>query len=299
MTMNTHCLTTYQINSMKSFLHSVFVGMMAVMLISLVSCNEKKEPANQGGNEPTEDTTPDDKSHDTPPPAIVVDNCGNKYGWVKIGDQYWMSENMRCYKYGSKSEWTSDDELKPSETTTMNPYYLNASDKKNWYKDVYAKELSADQIAKLGYLYNWAAAMGFSSEAEAKAQTSEFSGKRQGICPDGWHVPSLDEWSAFKNFIEKTDGKGEKTAGKHLKSKSGWKNGEGNGVDTYSFNALPAFYTDKSNVVNYVGLEAMFWVTRPTNANEAFVFDIKAELSELAAGNYKKYGALSVRCIWD
>ena len=76
-----------------------------------------------------------------------MDNCGNKYGWVQIGDQYWMTENMRCNKYGSKSGWTGDD-LKTSATTTAAPYFLNASDKKNWYTDAYAKALSADQIAE-------------------------------------------------------------------------------------------------------------------------------------------------------
>lgn len=288
---------------MKTFLHSFLMGMAAVMLISLVSCNEKKEPANQGGNNPTEDTTPDttpddkDGSHSTPPPAIVMDNCGNKYGWVQIGDQYWMSENMRCNKYGSKSGWTGDD-LKTSVVITFAPFYTNASNKSNWSTNKFSEDLSADQIAKLGYLYNWAAAMAIATETDAKSQSSDFNDKRQGICPDGWHVPTNKEWITLKNFIEKTDGKGEKSAGKHLKSRSGWYQ-NGNGDNHYSFAALPASFADKGNSICWVGQDAGFWTTAVRNANEAFIAQIGYLDNELSFAVPNKSRAFSVRCVWD
>lgn len=31
--------------------------------------------------------------------------------------------------------------------------------------------------------------------------------KHQGICPDGWHIPSIDDWEELKTFVgENNDG---------------------------------------------------------------------------------------------
>jgi uncharacterized protein (TIGR02145 family) len=68
-----------------------------------------------------------------------------------------------------------------------------------------------ENCAKYGRLYNWATAM--------KA------------CPKGWHLPSEEEYVALDIFI------GGKIAGKKLKAKEGWNNG--NGEDAYGFSALP------------------------------------------------------------
>jgi uncharacterized protein (TIGR02145 family) len=53
------------------------------------------------------------------------------------------------------------------------------------------------------------------------------------VCPSGWHLPTNAEWDILINAVGE-----EKTAGKHLKAKSGWKN-NGNGLDIYGFSALP------------------------------------------------------------
>jgi len=63
---------------------------------------------------------------------------------------------------------------------------------------------------KYGRLYKWEAAM--------KA------------CPNGWHLPSREEW----NTLAPVD---DETVGNKLKAKNGWENG--NGTDSYGFSALP------------------------------------------------------------
>ena len=103
--------------------------------------------------------------------TTVTDACGNKYGTVQIGDQVWLTENMRCNKYDSQSE-RKGATIPTSNTTLYTPYYKTGSN---------------------GHLYNWSAAVGLTTEVQVKAQTSEFSGRRQGICPNGWHVPTSAE----------------------------------------------------------------------------------------------------------
>ena len=53
---------------------------------------------------------------------------------------------------------------------------------------------SAEVLNAYGYLYNWAAAMhgGTSSSANPSGV--------QGVCPDGWHVPSYAEWMQLNDY---------------------------------------------------------------------------------------------------
>ena len=73
---------------------------------------------------------------------------------------------------------------------------------------------NTSNCATYGRLYNWNAAM--------------------TACPTGWHLPSDAEWTQLENAVG-----GSSTAGKKLKSTSGW-NSNGNGTDDYGFAALPA-----------------------------------------------------------
>ena len=73
---------------------------------------------------------------------------------------------------------------------------------------------SASYCTKYGRLYTWAAAT--------------------TACPEGWHLPSQTEWEVLFTAVG-----GQSTAGKVLKSTSGWNNG-GNGTDAFAFSALPA-----------------------------------------------------------
>jgi len=78
-----------------------------------------------------------------------------------------------------------------------------------------------DLCAEYGALYSWEAAM--------------------TVCPDGWHLPSFDEWMELVDYAGGSD-----VAGKKLKSKKGWVgeplnpcSGNCNGTDDYGFSALP------------------------------------------------------------
>jgi len=86
---------------------------------------------------------------------------GESYDTVQIGSQCWMAENMR-YNINncSSTDW------------------VNGSDV-GWcgYRNTGSCEV------KIGRLYQWSAAM--NDETEERSQ---------GVCPDGWHVPSLGEW---------------------------------------------------------------------------------------------------------
>jgi len=123
----------------------------------------------------------------------VSDVCGNKYPVVKVGYQYWMGENLRCNRYDSNSERPGVSLTMPdayAEQQNYAPYYVDASRKEYWVDDKYASELSEAQIAKLGYLYNYAAAVGLEKQEAYDHQGGFKTLPRQGICPNGWQSPN-------------------------------------------------------------------------------------------------------------
>ena len=230
----------------------------------------------------------------------VKDICGNKYKYITIGSQVWMAENMRCDKYDTQSGRTGAT-LSTSSDRTYAPYYTNASDKSLWNSDSqeHGVNLTLVQIDKLGYLYNWAAAVGVATAEEAKAQNSEFSTNRQGICPNGWHVPTRAEWDALGVALGGTkESNGNfPNVGKLLKTISGWYySGNDNGTDAYSFSALPSGYASGS-AVNGVGRVADFWTATPSNSTYTFERSLSCSADFLNHGFFSKDYALSVRCV--
>jgi len=131
------------------------------------------------------------------------------YKWIEIGAQIWMAENLNFEAEGSRC-------------------YNDADESCNVY----------------GRMYNWATAMGIDASCNTKTiadcQAYVKPNKHRGICPEGWHIPTYDEFVTLTDYIG-----GINTAGTKLKATSGWNdyNGaSGNGTDDYGFSALPGGY---------------------------------------------------------
>ncbi len=259
----------------------------------------------------------------TEPSAPTSEKCkASDYPQVTIGTQTWMVENYRCSKYDTESEaynasWltnntipTSDiEEYTPYYTEVYTPYYIDASDKSKWdsYSKQYGVNLTEAQIAKLGYLYNWAAAVGVENGAAVGVEDGIelFSSKRQGICPNGWHLPSRAEWQMLYDYIYKDKSLTSKIVGKYLKTTSGWYNGGngfdirdgGNGFDSYGFEALPAGDT-VGNGVSHVGYDTSFSTATPGEGGgvyNMYLFYNSANLSE--GFDLNQCIGISVRCL--
>lgn len=176
--------------------------------------------------------------------GLLTDIEGNTYRTIKIGNQVWMADNLKCKKYTQNSGVSctmSHYTVCPSnDYEKFNPYYIDPSDKSIWASTIDNK-LSDEQLSRAGYLYNWAAAMGLSN---GLGDIPESSGNRQGICPDGWHLPKMSELTALENYIDNKYGKN--SYSRHLYSSSGWIemyiDGEWikeQGYDTFGFDAMP------------------------------------------------------------
>lgn len=219
----------------------------------------------------------------------VTDKCSNTYRTVKIGNQWWMAENLRCQKYGDNSE--SAGYYIPNALNFVTPpsswfhYYCyyneNSTAIKGWSN--YNKE-------RIGVLYNWGAAVGLIRETASQSKTTDFSGNRQGICPDGWHLPKKSEWKTLSDYIDYNATK--------LMSDNGWYKGDGG--DIYGFYALPSgLYANTNNDYIRTGYEAYFWSATPKDNNGSYSARIYNDdvLDWTYSHMVSKDKALSVRCV--
>ena len=204
---------------------------------------------------------------------------GQTYKTVKIGDQTWMAKNLN-YQY--------------NKGTAKSYCYGN----------------SADSCAKYGRLYTWAAAIDSvqiykdSKEQCGDGKRCKLPKKVRGVCPSGWHLPTLAEW----DVLIATAGC-PCNAGKALKARSGWD--KLNGTDDYGFSALPGGmrygddYPDEKTVLEGsfmdAGHQAVFWSATETFDEEFagwMVIDAYADNASTLE-SYRKRSAFSVRCVKD
>jgi uncharacterized protein (TIGR02145 family) len=52
-----------------------------------------------------------------------------------------------------------------------------------------------ENCAKFGRLYDWAAAMNLPSKCNSSDCSDLIQSPHRGLCPEGWHIPSLRDWS--------------------------------------------------------------------------------------------------------
>lgn len=234
-----------------------------------------------------------ENGHEYPSTANVIRNAvkdidGNKYDAVRIGNQVWMAENLKTTHYADGTEISLGNQVSDSQAYRYYPMGLES------------------YVKSYGYLYNWAAVM--HGESGTEANPSEV----QGICPEGWHVPSHAEWQELTTYLKShsiytSNGNTDHIA-KAICATWGWgdcseEDAPGNILTTNNasgFSAVPAGTVDQSGQVGGLGTEAEFWSSTDFLGVPNAVFcGVYYYIPRVNVGNLDKYEGLSVRCVQD
>ena len=195
----------------------------------------------------------------------VIDIDGNIYNVVKIGEQFWIKENLKTTKFndGTPIAMIADD-IEWSQQRV--PAYC-------WYNND-----KATYGEKYGALYNWQ------------------SLKSEKLCPVGWHVASDDEWIILTLFIGNYTGEGHLNAAPKLRATSDWATP---GSDEFDFSALPAGKRFYNGDFFSFGETACWWsdYDESTPRRARIIYD-KQTYMDLNIYNTLPYG-LSIRCVRD
>lgn len=236
--------------------------------------------------------------------STVKDHQGNAYNTVQIGNKCWTRENMRCTTSPSTGTYIVKSPADTNSCSGKMAYY---------YKD---SVMSANSY---GLLYNWYAAVDtFNVElGETSISTDSrdalditFSGRRRGICPQGWHVPSDAEWTTLTDYVSdqfEYQCNSNTTIAKSLASTTGWYTSSltcvvGNDLSSNNatgFTAVPV--GDYTFNFDSFGGSACFWSATQKNKQNAYfrmLSYLGSDVHRSETGNYKMYG-YSVRCVRD
>lgn len=198
------------------------------------------------------------------PDAPVVNHGGKAYNTIQIANQCWFRENL---DYG--------------EMITGPGVMLD-----NGIVEKFCYENNEDNCEEYGALYQW----------DEAVQYVNLEGT-QGLCPDGWHVPTSNDFIDLINVIYSANS---------LKA-VGQGSGVGAGTNTSGFEGLLAGYClpDSPYLTDGfhdLGATTVWWTSKRnayTNYN-AEAFSVYGDIEEVGLPTYlNTKHAYSVRCLKD
>ncbi len=204
--------------------------------------------------------------------GTVTDVDGNTYKTIRIGDLWWMAENLKTTKYRDNTDIpnVTDNTVWNGLSTGAYCYYNNNVANGETY----------------GALYNWYAVE-----------------DARGLAPTGWRVPSDDDWKALEMHLGMSQAAADNIGprgtdeGRKLKSTSSWSSG--NGTDEVGFTGLPGGFRSTSTAYTDLNHKATFWSGSEGDSGEAWRRLLVNYNFQVNRDDIPKQAGFSVRCVKD
>lgn len=196
-------------------------------------------------------------------PVSVTDADGNIYNVVIIGKQGWMKENLNVTHYNDGAVIPNVTGISEWASLTTGAWseYANLASNGNIY----------------GKLYN-----GFAVE----------TGK---LCPDGWRLPTDDDWTELQTFLG-----GRSVAGAAIRQTGTtlWKSPNEGATNSSNFTALPGGFRGPTGPFYQISEVALWWSS--TSENDKMFYWITSYLNPQLSPSLAvpKTNGFAVRCIW-
>ena len=191
---------------------------------------------------------------------MIDDRDGQVYKTIVIGEQTWMAENLNFAELGMTN--CKDSEL----------------------------------CEHYGRLYDWYEAVDISINDTqcGYGKQCALSYPIKGVCPNGWHLPTSNEWDALISKVVEDGG-----TANDLHSKTGWNENYGNGSDKYGFTLRPVGLCNENAYCGGVGDGGRYWnwnlqSQQLNNCAGAIEF---APINYSSSNYWDKRNRLSVRCV--
>ena len=197
-----------------------------------------------------------------PCPGIpTLTYMGQLYHTVAIGDQCWMRENLNAGIMRSVGEVFSNNGVIEKHCYVNDPI----------------------KCLEYGGLYTWDEMMGY----------VEVAGTR-GICPEGWHIPTDEDFSVMSEFLG-----GSTVAGGKLKEPGSWHWSTPNtGADNESgFRAIGAGYIATNGISSEIKDGNYYFTSTIFNSYEAWGYGLSYNSGSFLKGSGSRTHSNSVRCI--
>jgi uncharacterized protein (TIGR02145 family) len=207
--------------------------------------------------------------------------CKDPDETVTIGTQTWLKCNLNVeHNEGNGNSWCYEGS--------------------DWSTESEVNITAEEGCAKYGRLYDWAASVDLPSKCNNILSTNDpecaiTSPNHQGICPDGFHIPSAEDWTILMDFAGHLSSR--------LKSESGWYPYPDEGIsntDEYGFSALPGGHSNQFRVFFSGGFEGHWWSSTEEDSYGSYSWGMNWR--ENYARRYvstKRGFYYSIRCLKD
>lgn len=215
----------------------------------------------------------------------VTDIDGNGYKTVIIGEQEWMAQNLRTTRYANGNEIPNVTEQGEWDNLTTGAwsYYENDESHNNLH----------------GKLYNWYAV-----------------DDPRNVCPDGWHVPSDEDWIEMEMFLGMPEdevhifdlvrGKDQNVGGK-LKATTFWDEPNEGATNETGFSAFPSGVREKNQGFRAFGIGSSYWLPEQIENPLIEEFEITGLFRVFSTytnwigreASLPKVTGMSIRCVRD
>ena len=194
----------------------------------------------------------------------VSDKEGNVYKTVVLDNKTWMAENLKVTKYKNGDPIETTEPMMDISKTVEPKYYWSYNGK--------------DSLSKIyGNLYTWYV-----------VQDS------RGLCPDGFHVPSDQEWLSLINAFD-----GNIEAGAKMKEIdfAHWMKPNSNATNESGFTGLPGGYRENDGKYYVLGFRGYWWSSKKNYVYMAWNSGLIYNNDILERLDFIKKNGLSVRCV--
>jgi uncharacterized protein (TIGR02145 family) len=209
--------------------------------------------------------------------TMVDPRDGQTYKIAKVGNQWWMVENLNYSTTGG---------FIPGEERQTN----------NGKVEKYCPDDKKANCDTYGALYQWAEAIQyFDSTTNVKLRNLSPTVRIHGVCPTGWHIPTTKEWRAML----KIEGKIREGGGVKLNmDPASWK--DSNEGYKHNFESLLGGTRDIVGGFSImVGKYGYWWTTSETNASVSWSYWLNPYEATVYYERTFKAEGLSVRCVKD
>lgn len=200
------------------------------------------------------------------------------YAVVKVGEDIWMAENLRAMSYSDGTAFTTVDVI-----------YGNPAAK------TFSNGLIGDAKVR-GVYYSWPTALRTYEEATEAEDT-----RMQGVCPEGWHISTMQEWKAVQAAADYSAAR--------VKSAQYWTGSTGTNDTGLSIVPAGKFWHGNVGAPDNADDKASFWTTTKTDATTAQMFEVFGWSNEIVPWNFNSRPwsegdgtasmLVNVRCVRD
>ncbi len=197
--------------------------------------------------------------------GTVIDIDGNSYQTMKIGDQWWMAENLRVTHYRNSVAIPNVTDNNTWGGLTTGAYCNSSNDE--------------TRVATYGRLYNW-----FAVDDNRK------------LAPAGWHIASDAELQTLIDYLG-----GDAIAGGKMKEAgtAHWQSPNIGATNESGFSALPGGIRIHLGYSAGPGYHALFWSLTASDSDNAWSRELAYDFSNAMRQYDPKTCGFSVRCVRD